>query len=612
MRKSLIIASLLVGSCLSASASELGFTFNVDGAEPDYYGTNLKDTYDVAILISNPTYAGAKLMSVEVPVPGASDNYSDCSVWLSSALQLKDKVNAPDILSVSAVVENGVLKAVLPEPYVMTEAPLYVGYSFAVSQLTEESKEPVAIVEGSNSNGLYLHTKRKLTKWRNYVANFSGGAQSAMTVHLSGDFADNALALNVGPTLYAKSGDETEVSFSVVNDGIREVTDFDYSWTADGVTTSGKVDFSSENPLNPLGIRDVSITVPAISKAGMYDAVLTILKVNGSVNADVAGTGKVAYRVADVLPVYRPLVEEYTGMWCGACPIGYVQLETLYDLHPDTFVAMAWHGADVLQIDNEWLRANVNSFPNARINRGALFHPAYLDTEWKQAMLGISPISVEVSISKEADGKTLKADAKVMSLNDLNNVDYALSYYLVADGLENPDWEQSNYYAGENDPAFVGNPYYEIFNQGGEKIKDLEYNDVVVKAPDFYGVDGSLPANFVADEVYSHSYSFDISSFPNYMNEEIPVNIEKVRCIAVVVDTATGQVLNSCSSTYLDGTSRPVGIVSVETIDAEEAQVSGSEYYTIDGRRLQTPSGICIRVDRLTDNSRKATKILVR
>ena len=57
---------------------------------------------------------------------------------------------------------------------------------------------------------------------------------------------------------------------------------------------------------------------------------VNVLKVNGVDNEEEAvAEATTPVFVLNTLPRHRSLLEEYTGLWCGWCPRGFVALELL-------------------------------------------------------------------------------------------------------------------------------------------------------------------------------------------------------------------------------------------------------------------------------------------
>ena len=100
--KKLFITTLCLATAASSLAAELEYTYNVNNDDPLVYGFNKKETYDVAILLNDPSLVGAKVTGMKVLLPVDASSVDNLSSWMTSELTLDGKNNAPDICSVEA------------------------------------------------------------------------------------------------------------------------------------------------------------------------------------------------------------------------------------------------------------------------------------------------------------------------------------------------------------------------------------------------------------------------------------------------------------------------------------------------------------------------------
>ena len=98
------------------TAVEMEYTYNVNNDDPMVYGFNKKETYDVAVLLNDPTLIGAKVSGMKVFLPVDESSLANLSAWMTSELKLDEKVNSPDICSVEASYSDYYLSATFPEP----------------------------------------------------------------------------------------------------------------------------------------------------------------------------------------------------------------------------------------------------------------------------------------------------------------------------------------------------------------------------------------------------------------------------------------------------------------------------------------------------------------
>lgn len=623
MKKFTLLACAIM-SVAMAPAAELEYSYNPNGLDPQWYGTSKKENYDIAVKIDNPGLAGARITSISVPVNGADNLYGSASAFLTSKLVVERidgvRVNVPDICSVEATISNGILTATFDEPYTLTSEPIYVGYSIEVAELQTDTKAPIAVVAGDNPDGFWFHSTRTQLKWDNYVNKDKAGLQSAMSIMLDGNFDAATASISLPERTLMITNQENEYSFEVINGGVTEISNVGYSWKIGDISGEGTYEFPTpvRNAIGASGT--VSFTVPAVEENGKNKISITLDKVNGSANPNLSASDEANVGFTPSVPVNRPLVEEYTGMWCGWCVRGYVALEHLREVYGEDFVAAAWHNTDPVAISSAYPNA-VSGFPMAYINRSLSLDPGNLGIFWPEAAEALTDISIECDIEYTDNTKSaIKATATVTSIED-DNTPYYIGYLLIGDGLQDPSWLQSNYYSGRTAQAEaeLAEPYAKMFAEMPSMAGGLTFNDVTLSKDYAMGVDGSLPQKGLkAFSPESHSITFDISDIrttyirPTNENPDanlIPIDKNKLRVIAFVLRT-DGTVVNSCSSPYTDGSTHASG---VETI-VSDAEVARIVWHDLQGHTVSAPEKgriyVCTHI--MTDGTVRSSKVIVK
>lgn len=211
----------------------------------------------------------------------------------------------------------------------------------------------------------------------------------------------------------------------------------------------------------------------------------------------------------------------------------------------------------------------------------------------------------DVSVSvKWADSEmnALSATATSRFIRDYAKADYRIQFILIADGLASPDWRQHNSFAGKGDEyPYMDNEFGRIFTEGKSYVTGLTFNDVALLSTDKEGFPSSVPAVIEAGREYSFSYTFDLSGVSDMLRDMAP---DKMRVIAVLLDAASGRVVNCNSSPYPDG-SPFVGIVK-HSCDPDAVETAR---YAPDGTRLYAPAP-GLNIIRYSDGS--VRKVLVR
>lgn len=579
--KRIIFALGLALAALSASAARLDFSYNFDGAPSEGYGTAKTETYDVAVRLANPSFTGAKVAGIRVAVPARG--ITDASAWISSSLRLKKRngknVNDPDIASVEGSPADGWLDIAFTQPCTIPAEGVYVGCSFTVATLDAATETPVSVAAGTNPDGLYLHSTRTKLRWGPMSEEL--GKVSTMTVVLEGSFPEQSAVFTVGE-IKAAAGEPAKVPLPMVNCGTAPVSSVEYTGTVAGTAFTGTATLDAPLQGHICATGQATVEIPAVANPGEHPLKLRVTKVNGiAVECPEAEGTLKAY---PFLPVSRPLVEEYTGLWCGWCPKGYVALETMKERKGDLFIAVAYHSGDDMAFNGDTPNSP-SGYPAGYVNRSVSINISDIYTVWDSYRTWIPDGGVEVAVEwDDGSRKAVKATATARFTEDHSGADYRLSYILVADGLSDPRWKQHNSYSGLTDrkdemPGHWG----DIFINGESYVKGLVFNDIAVAATDFDGERGSLPAEIAAGEEYSHSHVFDLGEIA----EAVLSRPEKLRVVAVLTDGRSGKFINCNSSPLMNGDPfvdmSSTGSICFDGVPVETAR------WTLDGRRTDAP-----------------------
>lgn len=600
MKRHLFATLAALAALSGAQAANLDFTYNFDKDAPLTLGYDKTETYDVAILLNNPSLTGATVTGLSVAVP--AEGIADPTGWLSSELKLKRQngryVNVPDIATATATVTDGTLTVTFAEPYVIPAGGVYVGYSFDVETLDTSTSAPVSVVPGTDENGLFLHSSRTKTRWNSLVADT--GRVSAMTVSLQGSFP--AEAAYILPGEFSAAVDEPfTATVTLVNGGTQPVTSIEYSYKAGSWSGTGTATLSA--PLAAgIGRRmELPLYFESAPETGSFPLELKVTKVNGTA-ADCAATeGKL--EVFPFIPVNRPLVEEYTGLWCGYCPRGYVALELMKQKVGDLYIAAAYHNGDDMAFTGNTPN-NPGSYPAGYFNRSVSTSFSRPYEDWQAAREGMPEGEVTATVKWTDDSKSaLSATASARFIRDYTKADYRIHFILVADELSHPTWLQHNSFSGHTveDYPYMNNELGRVFLNGPGNVPGLTFNDVALLATDKEGFPASVPAAIEAGKEYTFSYTFNLSDIENELCRQNP---DRMRVIAVLLDAGGGKIVNSNSSAYPDGTPF-VGIEAAETA-TDAAEIAR---YAIDGTRLSVPAP-GINIIRYSDGT--VRKVLVR
>lgn len=583
-RMALAMAFALLPGAAMAGDAKVACTANTSGTVK-YFGSEKKENYDVAVMLTGKNLKGLKVESVSVPFMGDNANTSNIRMWITKKLSLVNRKNVVDGPTAEAKLDTAahVATASFDEPYTIDADTLYVGYSFNVTKLTAKTKMPVAVVADASSLGFFIHSSRTFLKWMDK----SALGTSAISVTLSGVEANDA-SFNALGTIYGQKETPTQVAMTLRNLGANPISSIDYSYTQGTVTGNGHLDLATPLAAYYGLSTTVNLTLQAMPTKGDYPVVINLDKVNGQELKGVKSEGKII--VYNVLPKHRAVMEEYTGTWCGWCPRGLVALEVMSRLYPDDFIGLSYHNGDPMAVmESSQFPSSVNGFPNADIDRrfGSL-DPFYgvqnegfgIETLWKKCCEVVAPASIDAEAAYSDDGKTINAKATMVFPVSLTDGDrYKVEFVLVADDLhgEGESWLQKNYYE-PTDKAELKFDEAEPFVQGLQKVPGIHFDDVVVATTRLSDGLVSLPATIQEDEPVVIEGSFDFEAV------KVRQNASKMRVAALLIDSTTGIIANAAKA-QVSGAEK----TGIETVDANRLQDEPKAYYDLQGRRLNSP-----------------------
>lgn len=607
------LAFLLLGATATGFAREEK-SFNYAGEDVRQWGTAKLENYDVAIRIADPTLAGNKITRIDVPGV-AEEGLSDYSLWMSSELRLEGKKNTPDILSANVEPINGTLSITLDEPYTIPADGVFIGYSFTMESLTEAAKAPISVADSQNPDAFFIHTSRSYMSWGNYNL----GLAADITVTLEGAFHSDAVAVTSSPEPGSLPGAAFSMTLNIRNHGNRPVENITYQLTADGRTISNTLYFSP--PLPCAYDSDVAIEVDfePIDKAGAYPWTFTVTEVNGVPNADTdANMAGMAY-IYPYLPKHRPLMEEYTGTWCGWCPRGAIGMKLLRERFGEDFAGVAFHKDDIMAIDFT-MPMDYPGAPSCLLDRAIVADPYYgtspessrgksfidgIGADWER----IRNFAATADLSAEAawtDENMEEVEVKVSAkfVREYHDVDFRFIYILTADGLSGSGhaWQQKNYYSGDGSQRDTDlAPLVDL----PEYIDGFEFDDVAVAVSDMLGIEGSLPADIRCLEPLEGVYRFKIADAVNTSGNSMIQDKNRLRATAAVVDASSGRIINSIQV--------PVKGISGVKLNTGNKTVTEEIYFDLQGRRIAKPgAGLYILRRHYSDGSTATIKTIIK
>ncbi|MCR4603122.1 MAG: hypothetical protein K5683_06280 [Prevotella sp.] len=567
--------------------SEILFTPITSGETRGYYGDWKAKTYDVAMKVQDAAVTGSYIEEITFPLMRVQ-NISNVKIWLSSQLRVENNENVPDLASFDVEANRaGSITVKLDKPYVIPAEGVYVGYSFTVDENTYKGTNgPLRVVNKAKPSGFYIHSTNSILKWMDISSEVD--KSTMMELKLGGSKVKvNAVSPVDGESLFVHAGEEIKLPVYFVNHGSAGIVSLDLDFVLNGETTQQHIDLRNKvTGTFGLNSRQV-LTLPAIANRGTYDLTLRVVKVNNQANEDADIESSHRFIVINGEPKHRPLLEEYTGTWCGWCPRGFVALEKLSELYPDDYVCVAYHNGDPMEITKQ---LPVTSFPNAILDRGMQLDPYYGssygngnqnfgildDLKWRASQFGVADIDVAAKLS--ADEKSVDVTTNVLFPFNNDHANYSLEYLLVANGLtgEGSQWDQANNFSGQNyGPDMVE------FQRSGNPASGLVYNDVVVMLSQVGGIDGSIPDKVTADMPVTHTYTFDLNQALNTNGAPVIQDVNKLQVVALLISHDEENIVANANKTIV---STPV---SVGTIVDRGKQTVDTQCFDLSGRQLQ-------------------------
>lgn len=587
-----IMAAAFAGYTFNGYANDglVTYSANTGTKEVKYFGTAKKESFDVAMLLADKYTKGKKIETIKVPFPKNAE-IGNVKIWLTKKLTLENKKNVADVMTLDATMDDSTAIVKFATPYTIDSDTLYIGYSFDVVELTERTQLPISLINEKGVQGLWTHSSRTYRSWLDK----STYGCSAMQVELSGFNANDAYFEGF-KDYYNQVNIATPINLTLLNHGYNGIKSIDYSYSVGDKKVSDHLTLDAPIPACLNASTEFTVTLPAIEAKGKYPVTFSIDKVNGEANSEVA-TANSTMAIYNKLPKHRPVMEEFTGTWCGNCARGWIGLEVMTRLHPD-FIALAYHSGDVMQVIDQknFLGFDTENpaYPMANIDRvytdidpyyGADMTPFGIEEIWKKQAEILAPASLETEAAFTPDGKDIKAKAILEFPEDVNDADkYSVEFVLVTDGLhgEGQAWEQSNYLE-ENEKGDYPFPEADIFFAGSSSIPNMHYNDVVVATTRLRDGLIKLPAKVEAEKAFSIEGTIsEVDSIKNMANYPVIQDSKNLRIVALLLNEK-GQIVNGAQAKVTGY--ETTGIRNINT-NAAEADVPA--IYNLQGHRLQT------------------------
>lgn len=597
-----------------------------DGSQQQsFVGSTRKENYDVAVHITESDLKGTTVKGVRIPVISL-EGISNMSAWISDKLTVSNSVNVPSVTSqkvdvAQATITGGYIEVIFDQPYRLTDQGVYVGYSFDIETIVAENEKPIVSVPGNNPEWSYMRTSKTYPTWksRNTSLNFTSAMQVLLT-----DGVKNGVTASLPEKNIQVNRSETYV-FDIFNKGNNGVSSVDFTWSVAG--KEGNVHATANIPAYYGKKGSVSFELPAIDAAGKHQLSIQINKVNG-VDNELKQPFTTDLMNYAVIPVHRPLVEEYTGTTCGYCPRGLVGMDKMNRMFGNDFVGVSYHQyASVDPMDFGYIYSNpVSGYPIVYLDRSVETDPYlgnetsgfHFDEVWKSVRDQFSPVGVDLTAQFTDEAQTVIAVKSVTSAAYDMPGNYRLTYILTGDSLvgKGNQWGQTNYFVEKT--GSYPDPDMSKYTGGSDIELNMVYNDVALAWSEEAveqrqyevqgnmltynihdsGIEGSLPETLSASQPAEHSYVFDIAA------NKVVQKKDKLSVVVAIVDYDTRKIINANKVLV-----RPYSATGISDLESQEPMKVTKSYYSIDGKRLDMPQK-GINIVRTSDG--KTFKVYVR
>ena len=561
-----------------------------------YLGYSSKCTIDAAIKIpvSEEMVGGGAIKAVRLWLGNDITAISSAMrIWISTSLPTQGSIRADYRKTVSkGSLVSGLNEIELDSAFVVDHREIYVGYTISISK-----KAYPIMAYGSDVPNSFLYRVSNGTNygsWNDFYG-YDYGRLALQVLVESESFPTNCVAVeDFGETVLAL-GEKKSIPITIMNKGANAVKSIAYTLTSDDGEPSEETrkTFSS---LTFNGTKTFNITFEAGEQPGTSKKVFTVTKVNDEPNTAFAnsGTGFVI-TIKEKMPV-TPVIEEFTGTWCGWCPRGTVGMEKVHEAYGDKVVQIAAHYGDVMAISaySSVISTYADGFPESITDRQYPADPSFssLKSVLDNAFDRVATAAIDLSAEWEsADQNSVIFNTSTRFAFTGYNDQYAIAFVLTEDGLTGTgsDWAQQNYYSGSGQGGDMA-----WWSSQGSPVTGVKYNHVAVAGWSVLnGVNNSVDPNIDADVEQKYSYTGSIS------NNTLIQDKNKLKAIALLIDRSSGHIVNAAQS----------DIVYATAIEGVEGSSSAQQdIYDLSGRKLST-SQKGINIIRMTDGKVKKAMV---
>lgn len=589
--KYLVITSILALSALwvNAQTADEALVFGYCGNYATSLGTTDASIKTESAAIEIPqelaeTWKSAQLTKVIVGYGVSS--VKEITLFISESIQAEPFYTQ----SAKMTVSGGWNEVMLETPLKIEGDAFVVGYTTNVNSTNDK---PIGVdnIKTSETYGAWVNT---YGNWEN-VGKYYGNV--CLRLGLVGDnlpqYDVEASSLETPPVVTLDK--PFDLTFNIVNNGLKTVNSIEVELKIDGETIND-VNVALDAPVVSAETGLVTLSGVVCSTPGADLPIeVTVTKVNGyedetPVNNVVNGLLNCAEKTFK----QNVLVEEFTGTWCGWCPLGIVGMAYMREKYgEDGFVGVAVHIGDPMAVEPyaTYALSICNSqAPSAFLDRKLYFLEPSSET-LEELFLAASkyPAAAGINVTadySEEDNALVVTSVAEFSFNQ-SDAPYEVAYVIKEDDFG--PYLQTNYFSGGN-----GADYLEGWSNNRGEVPTL-FNEVAREIKDVYGIEESLPSEISAGVSYEYSTTLPLDNVED---------LNKCEVVALLLDTTTGEVVNCSQATINNADAgvedlesdpfggvlkvyNPQGVKMMETKDPSMLNLLPSGIYIINGKKVK-------------------------
>ncbi len=316
--------------------------------------------------------------------------------------------------------------------------------------------------------------------------------------------------LNLDIYGYAVKNDDVTIKGVLNNKGLDAMTSVDMAYSVNGGTPVVQT-FTNlkQHELIPFEMT----TKLALPDVGDYNIKVYLSNPNGVNDADLSNdTLSTTVTAIEYAPSKRIFGEEGTGTWCGWCVAGHVDMDSLKQKYPDTWIGVAVHHNDIMDVEeySNVMDVKINaSYPSGLVNRtNHIYGPSNFEEAYLLMINQVSPVEISlnnINFNNESRELTFDIDAKFFAALNGARFNAVITENNVTGTTS--DYDQKNYYSGGEHGEMGG--YENLPNP--VPAADMVYQHVArAILGGWGGTENSLPATVSSGAEESHTYTITL------------------------------------------------------------------------------------------------------